>query len=259
MSRLPVCEAWFEAERHDDHLYLIYEPHTGPLIHANVWLVLGSERDLLVDAGNGFAPLLPFVQGLRPDPEKPLLALATHAHMDHIGGLHEFDERLLHRHDVASAASPDRLLFSDEVWPGALAQMAEAGWPVAQLGIQAVPGRDFDPVEFVVPGTTPTRLVDEGDAVDLGDRSYQVLHLPGHTRGSIGLWDPSQGELFSGDAVYAGEPLIDTAPTSDVPSYLATIARLRGLPVEVVHGGHDASFGRDVLLEQCDTYLALRG
>jgi glyoxylase-like metal-dependent hydrolase (beta-lactamase superfamily II) len=259
MGGLPVCEAWFEAERHAEDRYLIHEPHTGALIHANIWLVLGSERDLLVDTGNGFAPLLPFVQTLRPDRDKPLIALATHAHMDHVGGLHEFDERLLHGHDVAAAAAPDRLLFAEEVWPGAAVQMAEAGWPLAPVGIQAIPDRDFDPITFVVPGATPSRLVEEGDVMDLGDRALEVLHLPGHTPGSIGLWDAERGELFSGDAVYAGEPLIDTAPTSDITSYLETVERLRELPVEIVHGGHDASFGRDVLLARCDGYLARRG
>ena len=55
-----VCEAWFEAERRVEDLILITEPHTGPLIRANIWLVIRSERDLLIDTDNGLAPLRPF-------------------------------------------------------------------------------------------------------------------------------------------------------------------------------------------------------
>ena len=50
--------------------------------------------------------------------------------------------------------------------------------------------------------------IGEGDVVDLGDRAFEVVHLPGHSPGSIGLWDPSAGTLFSGDAIYDG-PLLD--------------------------------------------------
>jgi glyoxylase-like metal-dependent hydrolase (beta-lactamase superfamily II) len=46
--------------------------------------------------------------------------------------------------------------------------------------------------------------IDEGDVIDLGDRAFEVLHLPGHSPGSIGLWDSSAGVLFSGDAIYDG-------------------------------------------------------
>jgi glyoxylase-like metal-dependent hydrolase (beta-lactamase superfamily II) len=94
--------------------------------------------------------------------------------------------------------------------------------------------------------------------VDLGDRAFEVLHLPGHSPGSIGLWDEASGVLFSGDAVYDG-PLLDELDGSDIEAYLTTMERLRRLPVTVVHGGHEPSFGRARLVELCDTYLAARG
>ena len=50
--------------------------------------------------------------------------------------------------------------------------------------------------------------IGEGDVIDLGDRAFEVLHLPGHSPGSIGLWDPAAGTLFSGDAIYDG-PLLE--------------------------------------------------
>jgi glyoxylase-like metal-dependent hydrolase (beta-lactamase superfamily II) len=84
-----------------------------------------------------------------------------------------------------------------------------------------------------------------------------VLHLPGHSPGSIGLWDATSGVLFSGDAVYDG-PLLDELSNSDIAAYVATMRRLRELPVRVVHAGHEPSFGRERLVELCDGYLRSR-
>ncbi len=87
--------------------------------------------------------------------------------------------------------------------------------------------------------------------------AIEVLHLPGHSPGSIGLWEAATGTLFSGDALYDG-PLLDEVPGADIAAYVRTMRRLRGLPVTVVHAGHDPSFGRDRLVELCDAYLAVR-
>ena len=65
--------------------------------------------------------------------------------------------------------------------------------------------------------------------------------------------------LFSGDAVYAEEPIVDTAPTSNVDDYVRTMERLLHVRVEVVHPGHDASFGGDLLSTICDRYLMRHG
>ncbi len=65
------------------------------------------------------------------------------------------------------------------------------------------------------------------------------------------------GHLVLGDAVYDG-PLLDQLEGSDIDDYVKTMERLRDLPVTVVHGGHEASFGRDRLVEICDGYLARR-
>ncbi len=99
--------------------------------------------------------------------------------------------------------------------------------------------------------------MDEGDVVDIGNRQFEVLHLPGHSPGSIGLWEKESGTLFSGDAVYDG-PLLDDMEDSSIPDYIRTMKRLRELPVRVVHAGHDPSFGRERLIELVDSYLELR-
>ncbi len=82
-----------------------------------------------------------------------------------------------------------------------------------------------------------------------------MLHLPGHSPGSIGLWEAATGALFSGDAIYDG-PLLDDLPGSDVAAYRRTMQRLLTLPVQVVHAGHDPSFGPERLHQLVGAYLA---
>ena len=60
-----------------------------------------------------------------------------------------------------------------------------------------------------------------------------------------------------GAAIYDG-PLLDDLPDSDIAAYLATMRRFRELPVSVVHGGHEPSFGRGRMIEIADAYLARR-
>jgi glyoxylase-like metal-dependent hydrolase (beta-lactamase superfamily II) len=81
-----------------------------------------------------------------------------------------------------------------------------------------------------------------------------VLHLPGHSPGSVGLWEKAIGVLFSGDAIYDG-PLLEELPGSDIGAYVSTMKRLRSLPVDIVHGGHEPSFGRGRLIEIIDDIL----
>lgn len=252
---LPVREEWFEAREVEPGLHGITEPATHALILANAWLVRGRDRDLLVDTGNGIAALRPFVDALREDPAKPIVALATHRHQDHAGGLWEFDERAAHASDAAEIAHPTPLIHGRDVWPAVADAMAGAGLPVTDLLVTAAPTADWDPDAFVPRGSVPTRLVNEGDVIDLGDRAFQVLWLPGHTPGSIGLWDEADGTLFCGDVVYAEDPLIDQAPSSDVDDYVATMRRLRDLPVRIVHAGHDRSMDRPTMLERCTAYI----
>lgn len=95
--------------------------------------------------------------------------------------------------------------------------------------------------------------------IGLGDRTFEVLALPGHSPGSMGLYEAHTGTLFSGDAVYDDEVLLDTLPGSDREAYRRTVRRLRDLPVAVVHAGHAASFGRARLAELCDAYLERTG
>ncbi len=254
---LKIGERWFEFARIGDDVTLIWEPHVDPFIRCNIWHVRGRERDMMVDSGLGIASLKDAARAVL---DKPLAAVATHSHYDHIGGFHEFEERIAHRSEEQALADPEGFasLKSADLGEGVVDAIRASGYELPETLVTALPHEGYDMADYRLRPAPATRLVDEGDVIDLGDRAFEVLHLPGHSPGSMGLWEAASGTLFSGDAVYDG-PLLDELPGSDIPRYVATMKRLRELPVSVVHAGHEPSFGRERLRELADAYLRQRG
>lgn len=239
---IATAESWYRTRSLDEGVTHIWEPHVQPDYRCNIWHVRGRDRDLLVDTGMGVVGLraqVPLLSG------RPLLAVASHTHFDHIGNHHEFADRAVHRLEAAILAAPGRAATLAERYAG-------------EALFSALPPGGFAPGAFEVRAAPATRLLEDGQRIDLGDRSFEVLHLPGHSPGSIALWEAATGVLFSGDTLYDG-PLLDTLYHSDIPDYLASMRRLRALPVRTVHAGHYASFGRQRLTALVDAYLAARG
>jgi glyoxylase-like metal-dependent hydrolase (beta-lactamase superfamily II) len=247
-----VAERWFEHETVGDGVVRITEPHVDPFLRANLYVVHGRDRDVLIDAGLGLASLTGELPELF---ERPVLAVATHRHFDHVGGLHEFEAVAVHRDDAESVANGEVFasLVIQDYPPEEL-----SGYDPPETLLTALPHDGFDPAAYRVAPVTPTVVLDDGDVLDLGERKLEVLHLPGHTPGEIGLWEVETGTLFPGDCVYESGVLLDELPESDIPRYVRSMERLRDLPVEVVHGGHDDSFGRARLLELIEEYVRRR-
>lgn len=237
--KIATAENWYEARSLADGVTHIWEPHIRPFYRCNMWHVRGRDRDLLIDSGMGVVSLRRQVAILA---ERPILAVASHTHFDHIGAHHEFRERAVHEAEADILAQPTRRATYADVY------VKDA--TLADMFTMLPPG-GYRSASYEVTSAPATRMLADGDDIDLGDRHFQVIHLPGHSPGGIGLWEAATGTLFSGDTIYDG-PLIDDV----VDDYVRSMQRLRALPVRVVHGGHFASFGRERFLALIDTYLA---
>jgi glyoxylase-like metal-dependent hydrolase (beta-lactamase superfamily II) len=242
---LPVVTNWFHSEPAGPLVTVLSEPHADELINANIWHVRGRDRDLLVDCGLGIGSLrsaLP--EAGNGDP----VVVVTHAHLDHMGGAHEFGGCLAHPDEPVTAPPPGSLRGP------ALAAELGLTETLPPLLIDALPRAGFDLDGYRVRPVPVTRQLRDGDRVDLGDRVFTVLHLPGHSPGSIALLDEHDGTLFSGDVIYEGE-LLDDIAGADPGRYGASLRRLRELPVRAVCPGHGPAFGRQRLHALIDEYL----
>jgi glyoxylase-like metal-dependent hydrolase (beta-lactamase superfamily II) len=212
--------------------------------------VSGRDHDLLVDSGLGLSRLRETLAEISP---REPWAAATHTHFDHVGGMYEFETRFVHAGEGPYLGDPPFASICVDDFPRGLRTLL-GDIPAGGSLLTAYPDTNFDPASFQTRPAEPTRILEDGDVIDLGDRAFNVLHLPGHSPGSIGLWEASTGTLFAGDAIYDGQ-LLDDLPGSDRVAYARTMERLRRLPVSVVHGGHCESFGRDRMVDVIDRYL----
>ena len=254
---LQIAERWFEEKHIGDGITLLWEPHVIPLMRCNIWHVRGRDRDLLIDTGMGVASLHDATRHLI---DKPVLAVATHTHLDHTGGHHEFEECLVHSAEVSMLTAPEEeLSLRNEVYfsPEGRRKLAAAGYEIPDgCMVTAIPHAGYDPDRYRLKPAKKVRTAEDGDIIDTGDRSFEVMHLPGHSPGSIGLWEAETRTLFSGDAIYDG-PLLFELPGSSVDDYARSLQRLLTLDVDIVHAGHDPSFGRPRLHEIARGYLAM--
>src|SRR5260221_8032636 len=138
-----IAERWFETRRIDDAITLLWEPHVIPLMRCNIWHVRGRERDLLIDTGMGIASLRDAARHLL---DKPVIAVATHTHADHIGGHFEFDDFLLHIVEADRLSHPTGrgTLRGSEFPPDELAMLRAAGYQIAGGLLTPLPPNRYD-------------------------------------------------------------------------------------------------------------------
>jgi glyoxylase-like metal-dependent hydrolase (beta-lactamase superfamily II) len=222
---IAAANNWYETQRMNGDITYIGEPFIKEFYRCNIWHVRGRDKDMLVDTGMGVVSLRDHVAQIN---EKPTIAVASHTHFDHVGCHHEFDERMVHINESNILKSPTR--------ENTLAE------PYVEDSIfTKLPPYPYISTEYAVKAAPATKLLKDGDVIDLGDRHFTVMHTPGHSPGGIMLYENSTEILFSGDTVYDG-PLIHNAYHSDLADYIDSMKRILDLPVCIIHGGHFSSF-----------------
>jgi glyoxylase-like metal-dependent hydrolase (beta-lactamase superfamily II) len=233
---------WFTTRAPEPGVFVTLEPAVDPMFRAAIVTVLGRDRDLQLDFGCGVLPLRPAL----PLSGKPVVAVASHAHVDHIGGFHEFPDRLGHATEsLGFAGEPGLETFADEfrTWPNVASRPPHVGWSIDHWTLVPAP---------------LTGALDEGDRIDLGDRAFTVLHLPGHSPGGIGLLDENDGLFLTGDAIYDDE-ILDDLPGASIPDYLRTMDRLRAIDCRLAIGGHGPEMTQGRMHAIAGEYLRKRG
>ena len=151
---------------------------------ANCYLVTGTDSALLIDCGTGVGDLKGTVESIT---QLPLKIIATHGHVDHIGGAGAFKEVFVHRDDCRfinkiQFSLPARKLF------------VSTNGAMKSNGISA---GDVIKSEY----KTKFIPIDDGFSLNLGGKIILVKHTPGHSVGSVAIIDEADKIVFSGDNV----------------------------------------------------------
>jgi len=191
---------------------------SGAAFDGNVYLIL-DQKPILVDAGMMAAPTLRNIKKLI-DPAKIEKIVLTHCHHDHSGAAPEL-----------KAATGARLLLSEKEVGAVGDDLAS----VAYLFGQQAPQYEVD------------QTLKEGMVLDTGEWKLEVMETPGHSQGSLCLYEPRAKVLFSGDTVFPDGNIGRTDMYGgSTPDLVASIERLTGLDVEIMYPGHMEITGRDV-------------
>ena len=214
---------WFEVYRIRPGVFALYEPMQQEEVIS--YLVLGDRRALLFDTGLGIGDIRGLVRQLT---SLPVMVLNSHTHFDHVGGNADFNDVLGMDTDFTRhSALGNPLVYQEVFGPGSLCGLLPKG---------------VNPGSFALRPFRISRLVRDGERMDLGGRTVRVLATPGHTPDSLCLFDEANGLLFTGDTFYPG-PIYLFAPETSLPDYFASVAKLAALVprVKLLLPGHNVA------------------
>ncbi len=139
-----------------------------------MYLVEGEKEAIVIDSGYGAGNLREYCQSLTGKPIRGIIN--THDHFDHTANNAYFPR----------------------------AYMTAATRPLATRPFPSFAGIDF-------PRDYPVEIVKNGDRIDLGGRTLEVIEIPDHAVGSIALLDSRERILFSGDEIIGGFKMVNTS------------------------------------------------
>jgi len=181
-----------------------------------------TRKAVVIDPGGDVPEILAAIGKAKVDVEKIWL---THGHIDHVGGAAELREAL--KVEVVGPHRDDQFLLDNVVNSG------------RSFGISGV--RDV----------TPDRWLDDGDSVAIGELSFQVLHCPGHSPGSVVFFNDAMRFAIVGDVLFAGSVGRTDLPGGSHATLIDSITRKLlplGDDVGFICGhGPGSSFGQERL------------
>lgn len=221
---------WFTVEQIDSSTYAISEYRHWEETHC--YLLLGQDKAILIDTGLGVQNIKNITDRLT---SLPVTVITTHVHWDHIGGHKHFEDIAVYE--------------------------AEKDWLSGKfpLSLQTVKSNltykkcDF-PENFRIDNYeifqgTPNKVFYDKDCLDLGGRTLNVIHTPGHSPGHCCFYEPDRQYLYSGDLIYRG--CLDAFyPTTDPKQFFESVKKIRRLNVNrILPGHHSLNIKIDIITE----------
>ena len=207
-EKIDQPDDWFEVYKLTETVYAIYEP--GQFEEVISYLVLGEKKAALIDTGNGIGDIKKIVERLT---DLPIMVVNTHTHADHIGKNSDFEEIAVYdteysRNRAEEGQSKEQVknfLAGDHVW-----------MPLPTY---------FEPENYLIKPFKVTRWLQNRDIIDLGGRSLEVLHTPGHAPDAICILDRKNRLFWTGDTFYPA-PIYVYKPTTSLDQFIDSFAQM---------------------------------
>lgn len=234
VERVAVSDSWFEVYKVAAGVFAIYEPHQSE--ETISYLIVGSKQALLLDTGMGVGDLRQTTSELT---RLPVVVVNSHTHNDHVGDNWQFDKVYGMDMDFTRTnAKGSRQDAQAEIAPGEICGKLPKG---------------FDPKTYETRPWKITSYLHDGDHIDLGGRTVEIIATPGHTPDAIALLDRDNGFLFTGP--YYPATIWLYRPETDLDAYSASIRRLAVLApqIKTVLGAHNIPVAKPGVLPQLVT------
>ena len=180
---------------------------------ANAYLVRGSSRTIMIDAGlsSNYPHLVKCLEHLDCPPEKIDMVVLSHEHLDHIGAAYHFHGRAF---IAAHRLAANKIMLRDDF--SMLRKMFNE--PNVPINIDL--------------------WLEEGNLIDLGNFRLTVMYTPGHTSACITLFEPDKGLLFASDTLMPGGVMGGVFGSGSIADYIQSLERLKGLNSKILLSGH---------------------
>ncbi len=214
-----------------DRVYIVGGSGFSAPEDAYVYLVDAGSEQVLIDSGVGYGidRIEDNIRSLGFEPAGVWHIIATHCHIDHIGGLAAWKERygskiIAHELDRAGIEGENNSLTAASMY-----------------------GVDYRPVKV------DTLLKGELEQMMLGDLNFNFLHTPGHTPGSISVYiDTKDGRVLFGQDIHGP---FSPAWGSDLKQWRASMQKLLALKADVLCEGHAGIYRGEKIGKYIESYL----
>lgn len=194
------------------HLYLIHDKDEAILIDAHIATMAEQVLDTIQE-------IIP-ISNLKT-------VILTHGHMDHIGACSLIKEKT----DASIAIHIADAQYLQEPWTQFLTLYQD-------LGITKQAYSEFIPL--VGGEVKVTRPLQDGDSIRVGSIELEIIHTPGHSPGSICIYEPESKMMFTGDALIPSEWYSTMIGVfQDATKYIQSLVKISKIDVSALCPGHE--------------------
>lgn len=207
LKKVSSNDDWFELYEVAPGVTAIYEVHQWQEVIS--YLIEGSTSAILFDSGNGISDIAAVVKSLT---DKPVAVVNSHSHYDHVGGNYSFDKiyGMSTEFTLSRQAGVPNHEIADEVSDMALCRELPKG---------------LTPDNHIGKPYKITHTIKNGSKIDLGNRTLEVIHVPGHTPDALVLIDREAGLMWTGDTFYPDDIWL-YVPETNLDDYEKSLQKL---------------------------------